>query len=199
MDRLLGWWHNRALQMLQAPGESASAVELHLYIEDLRAGYERDNLPTYDDIVASVDEAAKADDMIFVHQLRWVSAPEKILQTAVSDYYRAYAHTNKWYEDDLLGFDELPKFEERLRDEWERAFAFAVAKLAPNASDDDKKVIGLTLLQDTLDRVEPRIRERYREPFFTRGTHHRLADERSVGWHPDFQKKLEELLLDRPA
>jgi hypothetical protein len=39
-----------------------------------------------------------------------------------------------------------------------------------------------------------RLRERFDEPFVTRGTLHELADRLSVGWHPDFVARLEELL-----
>lgn len=199
MQRLLGWWHRQAVDMLQHSGSSIGAIELHVFLEELRAGYERDNLPTYEELEIAQGDPMISGNMVFVHQLRWVAAPEKILETAVSDYYRAYAHTQRWYDEDLIGADELPRFEARLVDEWHRAFAFAVAELGANATEEAKQARGRDLLHITLDRLEPRIRERYREPFFSRGTHHRLADEKRVGWHPDFEAKLAELLLDRSA
>ena len=53
----------------------------------------------------------------------------------------------------------------------------------------------MELLHERLNQVRVRIRQRYEEPFFGRGVYHRLADDRHVGWHPDFEHRLQEMLL----
>ena len=42
--------------------------------------------------------------------------------------------------------------------------------------------------------AKARIRERYDESFMSRGSLHGLADDRRVGWHPEFEARLEALL-----
>lgn len=72
-----------------------------------------------------------------------------------------------WLEDNLKA---------DLKDEWERAVRVHDAQ---------------TLVTE---RSNVRLRA-YDEPFFTHGKLHELADDGRVGWHPDFQARLEALLL----
>jgi hypothetical protein len=45
-----------------------------------------------------------------------------------------------------------------------------------------------------LDSTDIALRPQYREAFFFRGKLHELADERLVGWHPEYERLLDELL-----
>ena len=117
----------------------------------------------------------------------------------VLDYYRAYAHTARWLEEDLIGIDELQRFETRLLEEWEVSFGWVVNDLPVGATDEQKLEAGRKLLRSALDQSVLRIRDRYRDPFFARGKHHELADGGAIGWHPDFRSRLDELLLSRTA
>jgi hypothetical protein len=199
MQRLWGWWYGQVLDMLQRRRTSVGAVELHLFLDDVRAGYAADNLPTYEELRLQEDEIGTFSGRTFVHQLRWVSVPEPILRTAILDYYRAYSHTAKWITEDLVGIDELKRFETALKDEWERAFAWVVSELPTPADEGSKERIGRELLQRTLSQITIRVRDRYSEPFYSRGKHHDLADHGQIGWHPDFESKLRELLLGATA
>jgi hypothetical protein len=138
-------------------------------------------------------------DRVFVHQLHWVNAPGKILQTAIIDYYRAYTQTARWVEDDLIGLDELERFESELRDEWDREFAWMTADLPADADEQTKQRAGQRLLRAALDQTSVTVRKRYNEPFFSRGKHHELAEDGRLGWHPDFERRLQALLLSRSA
>lgn len=196
MELLWSWWHARVLDLLQRHRRYVDAVEVGVKIDELRDQFTRDNLPT---LVQPEDfdpaEEAAYLDRCFVQQLRWVGTPSLLIQKAIIDYYRAYAQTARWVDDDLIGWDELEGFEARLCDEWEREFEWMVAELAPDADEDVKRRAGLRLLRETLDRTGIRVRERYDEAFFCRGKHHELADRGRVGWHPEFAGRVEELLL----
>jgi len=199
LDRLWGWWFRRVLDMLRGQAKSVTGFGLRVFIDDLHSEFVQDNLPTFDDLHLSESDVPEFDDRPFVHQLRWVVAPDAILRRAVLDYYRAYAHTARWLEEDLIGIEELEQFETRLVEEWEMAFAWLLQDLPAEPTEEQKQQAGRRLLRRTLDQTAIRVRERYSEPFFTRGKHHGLADEGQIGWHPEFEKRLEELLLSRPA
>lgn len=199
LERVWGWWSKRTLEMLQRERASVGATDIHLYLDDLRAGYTADSLPTFEELRLAEQEVGTFGDRAFVHQLRWVQAPDMILRTAILDYYRAYAHASKWLRDDLVGFDELESFETALKDEWERAFAWATTNMPDTADDAAKQRVGRELLERTLAQTSIRIRERYSDPFFSRGKHHELADDGKVGWHPEFEEKLRSMLFERSA
>jgi hypothetical protein len=110
-----------------------------------------------------------------VHQLKWVGIPARLIQKAVIDYYRAYAQTSRWIDDDLIGIEELEAFEARLRDEWEREYEWMVTELPADADESAKRRAGLRLLRETLDRTGIRVRERYDQAFFCRGKHGEAA------------------------
>jgi hypothetical protein len=119
----------------------------------------------------------------------------RAVQSAIIDYYRAYAQSARWLEDDLIGNDELDKFERRLKDEWEREFDFMVAGLRADADDLTKREAGLRLLHERMNQAQVRLRALYDEPFFSRGIHHALADDGRAGWHREFGQRLEGMLL----
>jgi len=205
MGLLWNWWYSLVVDMLQGHRRRVDAIEVRSFIDDLRDKFTRDNLPTLV-LLSELNKQEAYDecgDLPFVHQLRWVSAPPVILQTAIIDYFRAYTQQGRWLEDDLIGLHEIEEFERRLRDEWERAFSWATANLDPNADETIKTEIGRNLLRKTLDQTIHRVRERYTDPFFSRGKHHELANRRrsenGIGWHPDFERRLEELLLARAS
>jgi hypothetical protein len=70
-----------------------------------------------------------------------------------------------------------------------------VAGLPVDADDSTKREAGLRLLHERVNQAQVRLRARYDEPFFSRGIHHGLADDGRVGWHPEFEKRLEGMLL----
>jgi hypothetical protein len=196
MGLLWAWWYVKVLELLQGRRRYVSAVDIAMKIDELRDQFTRDNLPTlvYDGDFDPAEEAAFLD-RCFVQQMRWVGTPPRIIQKAIVDYYRAYAQTAHWVDDDLIGLDELETFEGRLRDEWEREYEWMVAALPADADEDVKRQAGLKLLRETLDRTGIRVRDRYDEAFFCRGKHHELADAGRVGWHPEFAGRVEAILL----
>lgn len=202
LDLVWAWWYSVSLDMLQGRRSSVRATEVTARVSDLRDDFSHDNLPTLVTAPNREDEAALAavhSDQVFVHQMRWVHAPDRILEKAIVDYYRAVAHTRLWLEDDLIGLHELGEFERRLRDEWERELAWRMSELPPDADEEAKATLGRELLRSILDQTAIRVRERYDEPFFARGKYHELADSGRVGWHPDFANRLAELLLNHAS
>lgn len=191
------WWMRQAIALLRRSIATVSALDLAAAIDGIRDQFGDDSLPTLVPREA-FDEGTIGDydTRIFVHQLNLVDTPILILQRAVQDYYRATVQSAEWIENNLVDLPEVAKFKADLLDEWERAFAWATSRLPADASQEDKKTVGRQLLQRCLDTTEIHIRPRYREPFYFRGKFHELADERLVGWHPDFAALLKQLLVD---
>lgn len=190
------WWAAVALDMLRGRRPAISASEAHSHVRHLRDKFSEDNLPTTVEL-ADLDEnsiVAEHSQDVFVHQMRWVGCNEVNLRKAIIDYYRAVTQATKWLTEDLIGMHELEKFEDNLRDEWERVFADMVEDLGLDADEPAKVAAGKELLRKLRDSTAVNVRPRYNDPFFARGRRHILADNREIGWHPDFQSRLESLL-----
>ncbi|MGH3191856.1 MAG: ABC-three component system protein [Streptosporangiaceae bacterium] len=190
------WWAGVALDMLRGHRAMVSARDAHAAISHLRDQFSEDNLPTTVEL-ADVDEVSVIEahgEKVFVHQMRWVEYNETNLRRAIIDYYRAVTQATRWLTEDLIGLHELEKFEDNLKDEWERVFADMVEDLGIGADEAAKVAAGKTLLRTLRDSTAVNVRPQYNEPFFARGRRHHLADSGDIGWHPDFQSRLEVLL-----
>jgi hypothetical protein len=199
MRQVWAWWHEQTVAMLRKRMTSVSVDRLVHQISRIRDDYTSDRLPTLverDDFTQ--DSRGELSDACFLHQLRWVGAARQ-LDKAMVDYYRAYTQTVLWLEDDLVGIEELERFEDNLKDEWGREFDWMLDGLGEDATEQERKKAGATLLRWALDQTKYRVRERYDEPFFARGKHHELADRGRVGWHPDFEERVQNLNLPRAA
>ncbi|MHB1638847.1 MAG: ABC-three component system protein [Candidatus Dormibacteria bacterium] len=196
MDRLWAWWYRIVVRLLQRRSGTVTVLEVTEKISDLRDQFTADNLPTLVDR-EDFDPAMEAtySSRPFVEQLRWISLTNTLLQKAIVDYYRAYTQSDKWIEDHLVGLNELDAFEATLKDEWERAFEFMVLGLPPDASPDRIVSEGRALFRQVTEQSQVRVRDRYSEGFFTRGKYHELADDGRVGWHREFQQRLQDFLL----
>jgi hypothetical protein len=199
MDRLWAWWHRLAVDLLKRARGVVSALEFKAKIDDLRNAFAGDNLPTLverDDIQLDVEQAYS--DRPFVEQLRWIALSATLLQKAMIDYYRAYVQSAKWIDDNLIGLDEMARFEADLKDEWERQFEFMKLALPQAVEEDQLQAAGRQLFRFATENSKARIRA-YSEPFFLRGKLHELADDARVGWHPEFQARMEALLLGKAS
>jgi hypothetical protein len=189
------WWFRTAVRLLLRQAPYVSGLELRGAIDAIRDGFTENNLPTL--VPRDAFDTSTMGDYatrVFVHQLNLVEPPPAILQKAVQDYYRAVTQSARWIEDNLVGWPEVQRFQADLRDEWERAFAWAIGRLPDAATAQDKIEVGRRLLESCLASTEIHIREHYREPFYFRGKLHQLADEQLIGWHPDFVVLLEDLV-----
>jgi len=190
------WWSGVALDMLLRRRASVDVGEAHAAIAGLRDAFNADNLPTLVEL-ADVNEdevVAALGSCIFVQQMSWVEYGPVNLRKAIVDYYRAVTQTTDWLDNDLVGRRELERFEDNLRDEWARAFEDMLEDLALDADDATKVELGKRLLRQLRDSTAIAVRSRYNDPFFARGKRHELADIGQIGWHPEFQQRLEEML-----
>jgi hypothetical protein len=193
-DRLEGWWYSRVIGNLA--GRDAGYIlgkELHSQINDLGDQFGQDNLPVDFDNVFPTEDAVKAMvGLPFVEQLRLITLTEPRIRHAVIDYYRAFEQRSRWLREDLLLVGDLEQYEQKLVEEWERAFERI--KQNVGVEEEPKKQVAGRAVYDWAQEANIYIRPQCREAYIHRGSFQLLADKLRVGWHPEFLARLEHLL-----
>ena len=197
-ERLVGWWYTKIIEALSSENPVfITQNQVRSVIVSITQEYSNDNLPIddYDGIDDLQESCLNEDEKNFCKQLKLISVSNARIKIAIKDYYRAYHQRASWIRNDLLYVNELDRYEKRLIDEWEHAFAEMEENLRDLEVITDKAKIkaGRSLFSKIGDK-DIRIRSKCQEAFIMRGTYHMLADKLKVGWHIDFLERLKELL-----
>ena len=194
VDRLEGWWYSRVIgNLAKRDGGYILGKELLSQINDLRDQFSQDNLPVDFDRVFPPEDVVKAMlGQPFVEQLRLIALAEPRIRHAVIDYYRAFEQRSRWLREDLLMVGDLEQYEQKLVEEWERAFE-RIKQNHPFEEEPKKQVAGRAVY-DWAHEADIYIRPQCREPYIHRGSFQLLSDKLRVGWHPEFLARLEHLL-----
>lgn len=192
-----GWWLRRAVHALQgtAADQRILARELSSTIADMRDRLMPENLPV--DFATELKNMTAADvpekQRRFIKQLELISLSDVRIQSAISDYHRAFHQRHKWVTDRLIVNTELSNYEDRLFREWQELYQSMVEEGIP-PDDEGCAKCGRKLFNDT-QRLNINIRDRFSEAFLMRGSFHMLANREQppLGWHPKFVEKLQEL------
>ena len=160
----------------------------------MREQFKQDNLPVDDDIMNAAVDASGYQDKTFVHQLRLIEIGNRRIFHAIRNYFRAFEQRSRWVREDLLFVGELDRYEDRLREEWERLFEIMRDELGDDAAEEAKKDVARTLYKWVETGSHRSIRPGVSEASIARGTYQILADKLRVGWHPEFLKRLKKLL-----
>jgi hypothetical protein len=190
-----GWWLGIAIKLLCRELPGFAATDMLNAVQDIRDQFGPEDLPRDLDL-PDPDEATTSAfaERLFVQQLELIAATRDQLAIAIRDYYRAFTQRSRWLRQELLGVDEIDRYEARLVDEWRFVFSNLSAELQPEAAELDKQRCGRRIFAHAAETAKARIRQRYDEPFMTRGTLHILSDGRKIGWHPEFEARLAALL-----
>lgn len=197
VQRLRGWWSRIVVRLLCEPGSKVRVLDVHAFVSGLRNEFTPLDLPRTVEASDVAHLAGGGAGRQFVQQLDWIQVSPRYIELAVLDYYRAYEQRTFWATEDLIGIDELERYERDLRESWERQFEMAAAELPPDADDAARQAAGRALLRTVMADSSVLLREHYREEFFASGTRHALADvdhDGVIGWHPDFREHLEAML-----
>lgn len=195
---LKGWWAAIAVRLLDRSLPAVTGHDLLTQVADIVDQLRSDSLPVDPSVFGEFDKSITEsyNDREFVHQLLWIALDNERLWKAIRDYHRAYAQRSFWLRYQLLGETELDRFAFNLHDEWEQIFDHEVANMKRLGSA-DHELVGQTILAKMARESKARLRGRFDEPWFTRGMLQALADGEvgyRIGWHPDFEAKLEGLL-----
>lgn len=189
LNRLEGKWFSIAISALENGTGRINLGQLINIIDDLREQFLPSNLP--DDYSTAEIELSlfTKDDRIFLKQLELLGAGKRLIDRAILDYFRAAEQRSRWANDGLLNPGELHRYLEKLREEWDLQAGLAEAK--SNLDEElSKKKLGLEIYRKCQNECALPIRPQFSESFVARGSYHHLADDLTVGWHPDFKNLL---------
>lgn len=195
---LKGWWSGVSVQLLSGSLQAVNGQDLIAQVTEISDQLKSDTLPVDPIVMQKYDESISDlyKDRPFVQQLLWIALDNNRLWKAIRDYHRSFTQRSFWLRHQLLAEDELHRFAFRLHDEWEQIFDSRIAAMN-RAGQSDHQLIGQEILECLARESRARLRDRFDEPWFNRGMFHALADGElgyRVGWHPDFESRLEEML-----
>ncbi|MEH0819299.1 MULTISPECIES: ABC-three component system protein [Micromonospora] len=190
-ERLHGWWFERCLDVLGRPGTMILGADFDEFYNRLRDGFRPDQLHIDPDILDLDAEVTDFEDRVFVRQLELARIHSRRIALAIREYLRASTQRSRWVRDQAMVVGELNAYDRRMHGEWEIHFLRMLDDLGDACSDEEKISAARALYAWVETGMHPAVRLGCNEPFVARGTLHHLADQKHVGWHPDFEQLIE--------
>jgi hypothetical protein len=196
VEYLEGWWFNRCIESLRADDSTpVSGEEFDASYHRIKDQFNAENLPIDDQVRSfTVSDIGELASRCFVRQLQLSEIGSKRILTAVRDYLRASSQRSMWLRQKLVWPQELNRYEAALIEAWEIVFDREVDSLGEDATLEKKKAAAAAIYRWVEDAAAPPLRPRIPDAFLTRGSLHILADDRRVGWHPDYRDLVEEVI-----
>ena len=195
IEKIEGWWFQQCILLLTRKKDCISSKELQMKISDTRDLFMLDNLPDDfpDPLAIDESEIVNYEEKIFIKQLKLIAIKSNSLRNAISDFRRAFEQRSKWLRDNLIGIDEYDRFDKQLYDYWNNIFAL-MKDDCDGLTEQELEKAGKAFYEEYYIKKTPayKIRNNFQPQYLTRGSCHMLADEKRIGWHPNFQEKLQE-------
>lgn len=195
IEKIEGWWFGQCILLLTNRKDCITIKELQLEISDIREMFSEENLP--DDfpnpLTIDEEEINNYEEKIFIKQLKLISTKNNSLRRAISDFRRAYEQRSKWLRDNLTGIEEYNRFDKLLYDHWDRVFSL-MKDDCEGLTDDELIKAGKSFYETYYVKSTPtyKIRNNFQPQYMTTSSCHMLADEKKIGWHPNFQELLKD-------
>jgi hypothetical protein len=189
VHRLEGWWNRRVAINLKDPEDEIIAQDLFSELRDIADSLGPDTLPPVENIEPFNELTSAAERLTYVRQLRLLKYGDSIVLRAMTDFVRAQRHISEWMREELLLVVELSRYKKTLCDEWQIRFDLMADELQGATS--SKRLIdrGKSFFGSIIALVLP-IRRDWTDGSIMRGVYHELAEEKHVGWHPNFKDLL---------
>lgn len=123
----------------------------------------------------------------YIRQLDYIEVPYEEKVDAVCDYLMAENDRYDWIERSLLHKSSADEFDRRLKSKWKNVCGEVKAMMYNDGAVQKGAAIYYKCRQYSTSIEECRV-----EDHFIHGTYHLLADEPSLGWHPDWSTLLNE-------
>lgn len=192
LQRVEGWWWARIAQALVDPAcKHISLMEVETFVDTVREAFRSENLPIDFAGAEPPDATALAyDARTFVRQLRLAACPPNRVARAKRDFYRAFEQRSKWSREYLVDAIEMTDYERRLIEQWEPRFE----RMSEQTSTTEAPADPVKAAQDLIFWVETDLQQPLRnvtDRYLAVGSSHMLADDKRLGWHPDFRRLLD--------
>jgi len=121
----------------------------------------------------------------YVRQLQLIDGSDEDVFEAINQFLRAAAERSEWSKQGLVHEKSFDEYEEALISAWKNKRSLHNITHKDHSDVDRGKLLlaDCGLHQQKLQGLEP-------PPFFTPGSFHALAEDQSVGWHPEYKKLL---------
>lgn len=192
VQMLEGWWFKRVLHELVYPDGGIPRAEIDAQISEIQESLKSDSLPIdeeLDTLMVALDQLPEFSTRPFYKQVELVGGSQLRIRNAITSYLQAFRQRSAWTRHDLLFDADLQKYDKRLYAEWELQYAQVCDELGPQATEEAMAQAGRAILKWAED-VHLPIRSGVNVPWVCRGSLHMLAEDRRLGWHPDFEARL---------
>ena len=193
MQMLEGWWLNRVVHELLNDGHGISRLEFESQISEIQESLKRDSLPIdgeIDSLMVALSELPEYANRPFYKQVELVGAGSRRIRNAITSYLQAFCQRSAWMRDDLLFEADLRSYDQRLVEEWALLRDQICDELGEEPGEAELAKAGRAILKWAEDAPLP-IRSGVTAPWVCRGSFHMLAENMKVGWHPNFEARLE--------
>lgn len=200
VQMLEGWWFKRVLHELVHPDGGIPRAEIDAQISEIQESLKPDSLPIdeeLDALMVVLDQLPEFSTRPFYKQVELVGGSQLRIRNAITSYLQAFRQRSAWTRHDLLFDADLQKYDKRLYTEWELQYAQVCDELGPQATEEAMSQAGRAILKWAEDAHLP-IRSGVNVPWVCRGSLHMLAEDRRLGWHPDFEARLK-VIFDATA
>lgn len=199
VQMLEGWWFKRVLNELVHPDGGISRAEIDAQISEIQESLKPDSLPIddgLDALMVALDQLPEFSTRPFYKQVELVGGSQLRIRNAITSYLQAFSQRSAWTRHDLLFDADLDRYDKRLHAEWELQYSQVCDELGPDATEAAMAQAGRAILKWAEDAHIP-IRSGVNVPWVCRGSLHMLAEDRRLGWHPDFKARLKSI-FDAP-
>jgi hypothetical protein len=191
-DELLGWLHKTVLALWQQgkPGwilRDHFVNQLHAILDNRRRRISRERsehlLPVTDTSVGG--EKGRP----FVRQLHLVTDDETTVNNAIREFIRCNIERDRLSKEGSLVDDDWIAFEADLIARWGK-IRLRLARIHKSSAEQD---IGYEIFTETTEGHREKLGGIETDHvYLTAGTYHRLADLIRLGWHPQFEKLMQQ-------
>lgn len=192
-EGVIGWWLKQCVELLSNTRKTEiKDSDLQGVISSIAETLKQDNLPdnfVLDTIENPLNEYEKH---LFFKQLKLIAIGNRSLLKAVNDFRKAYGQKNKWLKDGLILPNEIDKYEQNLYDNWQRLFVIVADKYDGSANSQELMEAGRDFYNEFIARSHPSIRPNYSSTYYPIGSYHMLADEKRIGWNPNYENLIDE-------
>lgn len=192
VNRLLEWGDRRiTLALLGKQPRLITKKELLDKITELIAEHYDMSLPD-DYSRKKPDPSEVAKNGMMERQIELVQGGNSRIQRAKIARWRAMNQRSRWIDEDFSRAATLADFDQQLIEEWKDLFG----PMRDDCEGEPEHALceqGRILLdwshKDAPNQI-PAIVQNWTQPFLVRGSYQELANEKKVGWHPEFEKRL---------